>query len=486
MTLLIRNVRIVGGARPFPERSDVFVQDEKISAIGSFPSKKADEVIDGQGIYLSPGFIDVNTDSDHYLTLFDNPAQEDFVRQGITTIFGGMCGASLAPLLYGDLESVRKWGDVRCVNVGWHTMDEFLRILEGRGLGINFGTLAGHSTIRHALTGGAARNLTKRELAVFSATLEHALDEGGFGLSSGLGYADAKDVSYAELKALASVVRARRGIYSTHLRNSGENVMEAVDETLKLQRETGVPTLISHFMPFRGGENSYRAALEKLSRIPDTRPIHFDMYPFDMSVVPLSTLLPAWAQEGNYETMVGYLNDTWKRKRIVKELPECGSTDLVVASAPQNEALVGKTIGGIKELYSTPSLPEALFTLMRTTGLRAVVFVRNIATGLITEALTHPRSLLATNAASIRPGGERTLLKPERAARTFTKFLEMVQGQRLMPLEDAVRKLTKIPAALFGIPNRGEVKEGNYADLVGFSFREGEPAAVEIRFVTIN
>ncbi len=106
MTLLIKNVRIIGGAQTFPEISDVFIAGDKISAIGNFSTKTADQVIDGQGAYLSPGFIDVNTDSDHYLSLFDHPEQEDFVRQGVTTIIGGMCGSSLAPLIYGSLESV--------------------------------------------------------------------------------------------------------------------------------------------------------------------------------------------------------------------------------------------------------------------------------------------------------------------------------------------------------------------------------------------
>src|SRR5271156_5709432 len=124
MTLLIKNVRILGANREIPEPTDVFVNDEKISAIGSFPQKNADEILDGQGAYLSPGFIDVNTDSDHYLTLFDHPGQEDFLKQGVTTIFGGMCGSSLAPLLYGSLESIRKWSGRESINVDWHTMKE--------------------------------------------------------------------------------------------------------------------------------------------------------------------------------------------------------------------------------------------------------------------------------------------------------------------------------------------------------------------------
>src|SRR5579863_3016540 len=140
MTLLIKNVRIVGGVREFPDNCDLFINGEKISAIGNFPAKKADEVVDGQGAYLSPGFIDVNTGSDHYLTLFEYPSQEDFLKQGVTTIFGGMCGASLAPLVYGELESLRKWGATDRINVNWHSVAEFLHLLDQHPLGVNFGT----------------------------------------------------------------------------------------------------------------------------------------------------------------------------------------------------------------------------------------------------------------------------------------------------------------------------------------------------------
>src|SRR3989344_5423724 len=105
MTLLIKNVRILGGAETFSGTKDVFINGDKISAIGNFSGKDADTVIEGQGAYLAPGFIDVNTDSDHYFSLFDYPEQDDFLRQGVTTIIGGMCGSSLAPLLYGSLES---------------------------------------------------------------------------------------------------------------------------------------------------------------------------------------------------------------------------------------------------------------------------------------------------------------------------------------------------------------------------------------------
>src|SRR3989344_3589320 len=114
---LIRSVQIVDGSGKAPYKADVLLSGDRISAIGAFPNKKASLVINGLGYYLAPGFIDVNTDSDHYLSLFTNPSQEDFLTQGVTTIIGGMCGSSLAPLIYGSLESIRKWTDIGQINV---------------------------------------------------------------------------------------------------------------------------------------------------------------------------------------------------------------------------------------------------------------------------------------------------------------------------------------------------------------------------------
>src|SRR3989338_4441804 len=128
--VLIRGAKIVdgSGSKP-PFEADVLLRNDKISAIGKFPTKKADLVIDGLGLYLTPGFIDVNTDSDHHLSLFTNPEQQDFLTQGVTTIFGGLCGSSLAPLIYGTLDSIRKWTDVSQINIDWHSMGEFFKVL---------------------------------------------------------------------------------------------------------------------------------------------------------------------------------------------------------------------------------------------------------------------------------------------------------------------------------------------------------------------
>ena len=176
MSILIKGVNIISSGQSSEGKKDVLVSKNKISAIGEFPNKIAEIVLDGRGIYLSAGFIDINTDSDHYLTLFSEPNQGDFLKQGVTTILGGLCGASLAPLIYGSLESIQKWVDVSKINTNWHLLAEFLDYIEAQSLGVNFGTLVGHSTIRRSIVGESLRQLTANELDVFNHILLKIFD----------------------------------------------------------------------------------------------------------------------------------------------------------------------------------------------------------------------------------------------------------------------------------------------------------------------
>lgn len=480
MTLLVKNVQIVGGDRAFPDGSDVFINNDKISAIGNFANKKADVILNGQGAYLSPGFIDVNTDSDHYLTLFSDPGQEDFLRQGVTSIFGGMCGASLAPLLYGSLESIQKWGNPDYVNINWHTMGEFLGVLDKHRIGVNFGTLVGHSTVRRAIIGESLRDLTKNELGVFSRTLETALAEGAFGLSTGLGYVHARKTPYAELRTLAESVKKFHGVYATHLRQGAGGIKESVEETIKLAKETGVSTLISHFVPFIGVEKEYQEALALIEELPAGVDLRFDIYPSTSSLVPLYTFLPEWVQTGGIDVMVANTKDEWLLPRIKKDIPTLDEDHFIVAQAPGNDFLVGKSLREVKDIYGSKDSRDALLRLMQALQLKGSILYKNINSDLIAGAIASKRSLIASNAASVSAGESKEKhFKSERNTATFSKFLSMVEEHNMMPLADAIKKITLDPAKKFGLLGRGEIKEGNIADLV--CFRGGE-----VKFTIVN
>lgn len=487
MTLLIKNVRIVGGIKSFPETTDVFITEDKISAIGKLPAKGADRVIDGQGAYLSPGFIDVNTDSDHYLSLFDYPKQEDFLLQGVTTIVGGMCGSSLAPLLYGSLESVRKWGDVSRVNVDWRTMGEFLSLFEKKPLAVNFGTLVGHSTIRRAIIGEAVRDLSKNELAVFGETLKRSLAEGAFGLSTGLGYVHAANTPYSELKFLADIVKEHDGVYATHLRKSDADIVGSVEETIKLAKETSTKTIISHFVPVSGFEKEYEEALSRIESLSEETDFHFDVYPSDTMVFPIYVFLPYWAKSGGLEVMYDNLKDSWMQPRILKDLQNINPSDMILAQAPGNEILIGRSLQDLVETYNVRDYKAALLKLMLTTKLRAIVFYKNANYDLIKKVIIHPRALIASNSASYPYSGK--MLKPERTVSTFTKFIAAALTSKKITIEDAIRKITLEPAKKFDLKKIGVVREGNFADLAVFSLdknAESYEKYVDIKIIMVN
>jgi N-acyl-D-aspartate/D-glutamate deacylase len=488
MTLLIKNVQLVGGAdgaRASGDASnracDVFVSDNKISAIGNFPNKKADVVIDGQGSYLCPGFIDGDTGSDHYLTLFNDRSQEDFLRQGVTTIMGGMCGASLAPLLYGTLESIQKWGDTNRFNINWHTIAEFLAVMDERPTAVNFGTLVGHTTIRRAIVGEALRELTKNELNVFVRTLEAALAEGAFGLSTGLGYVHARKTPYAELRTLAETVKKYNGVYATHLRrDDAAGIKESVEETIKLARETGVSTIISHFAPVVGAEKEYEEALALINDLPPEVDLHFDIAPSTSSLTPIYTFLPEWAQTGGVDVMVASIKDEWLLPRIKKDILKLDKNNFIVAQAPGSEFLVGKSLKEIGEMYEIKDSRDALLRLMQAMQLKGSVLYKNLDAGLIARAIASPRSLVASAAPSVPDvmSGEKHF-KSERSTSTFSAFLSLVEESKMMSFDDAIKKITLAPAKKFGIADRGAIKEGNFADFVCLRGNE-------IKFTVVN
>ncbi len=447
MSLLVKGVQIVDGTGRPPYKADVLIQKNIISAIGNLKRRRAQKEIDGLGHYLAPGFIDIHTGSDHYLTLFTDPAQSSLTSQGITTIIGGHCGASLAPLIYGTLESIRKWADPREININWHTVAEFLKTLDKFPLGVNFGTLVGHSTVRRALAKESECRLTLKELAVFERVLKESLLEGAFGLSTGLGYIHGRMASPKEIKTLVKPVADFGGVYTTHLRNETDELLEAVKEIIKIAKETGVKTIISHLRPTKGFEEQFEQTLKLLEKSAASVSVYFETYPRETSTQAIYTLLPLWVQKGNLETMLDELKQKKTINQIKKEwqkldLP-AGGDKIQILSAPNHPYLIGRTVEDADDLIH----------LMLATGLRATVLNPNINGELQKDALTMSRAFIASGGSPL-------------SENVFPKYLEMTVKTAGVPIEQAVKKITSSPASYFGLKKRGTVKEGNIADLV--------------------
>jgi len=465
MVTLIKNILLVDGSGKPPFKADIIIRDEKILAIGSFPNYKADSVIFGNEGYLVPGFIDVNSGSDRYLTLFSYPLHKDFLLQGITTTIVGHCGFSLAPNLYGQLDHFFNWTKTNTFNVNWRSVGEFLLALdEQKNLGVNVGTLVGHKVVREDILKDPSefRKLTANELRVFRLVLEQSFSQGAFGLSTGLGNYPYQNTPYHELRALLGAVKDGRGIYTTHLRNEREGVVSSVEETVKLSQETGVSTIISHFRPFIGFEEEYQQAKEHIENNVARADVYFDINPFDASAVSLDAFIPEALQGEDQSVMIAKMQDPKTSKEIQALFPRIDSKKMIILHAPDMEFLNGKTLYEFAQTRQL-SYQAALLKLMEITKLRGVVFYSNLNPEQISSALFSPRALISTNS----PSFDNALVsfKPDRSLRTFPTYLH-IADQKGMSIEKSIARLSGLPARILNLDGRGFISDGYFADLV--------------------
>lgn len=473
MSILIKNALVYDGGGKPGFKADVLVKGERIAGVGSFNQGAADQTIDAMGSMVTPGLIDINTDSDHYLSLFADPYQKDFIKQGVTTIIGGNCGSSLAPLIKGTLESIRKWADINQVNVNWHSLAEFFNVLKNQGLGVNFGSLIGHSTIRRGLVGESFRDLTDHEMASFKEILETAFREGAFGFSTGLGYVHSRFVPYSEVRSLVEIATRFKRVYATHLRNEADGVLAAINETISLAKDTGAKVEISHFRPLNGFKADYDKSLEMIKANAADTHINFDLYPFETSVVPIYTLLPEWAKQGGLDIMRENIAAKGVRERLLESFPNIKGDDIIIAkSNPGYEFLNGKTLKEFAENREIKSLKEALLELMNLTCLKSILIYKNVNFDAVLKFLSEDQAIISSNAAGLPDKS----FKPERYYNTFPKFFQLVKEKNLMPIETAVFKASSLPARKYGIKERGLLVEGYFADLV--VFRDEKPSEV--------
>ena len=331
-------------------------------------------------------------------------------------------------------------------------------------LGLNFGTLVGHGTIRRSLIGEVQRELTIAELSVFKKIVIDALDQGAFGLSTGLGFVHAQQTPYREIEELAYIVRAKNALYTTHLRNEEEGLLASIEEVLHLAQNTGVGVHINHLRPLLGFEKDYQRAMSFLEAWDSRGMITFDAYPFDVSILPLYKFLPKWAQAGNLETMNQYLHSPSLQERFFEGITKQGLESIRVVQAPGNEYAIGQTLEDFARNRNMPSLKHALIELMKTLNLQGTVFYKNINLDLLQKYFSLEQMFVGSNVASL--SNQFPQFRLERFNHVFPRFLEIVLDRGEIPLEKAVKRLTFDPARKVGLVRRGLIREGWYADLV--------------------
>lgn len=475
--ILIKNGTVIDGTDKKSFRADIAIKGDKIKKIGQLNKKRAKTAINAEGQYVVPGFIDIHNHSDSYWTLFTIPKLDSMLRQGVTTIIGGNCGSSLAPLVRGNIIiSIQKWADINEVNVNWLGMGEFLDVLERRKLGINFGTLVGHSTLRRGIVGEEFRKLKPKEIKMMERMLEDALKEGALGLSTGLAYSHAKVAPTEEIIKLAKIVKKENGIYTSHIRGEAEELIPAIEETLSIARKTKVPTEISHLKAM-GKKNwpNFSKAIEMIEKVKQQgMNINFDVYPYDTTGSVLYILLPDWVAEGGKRMLIKRLKDPSIKEKVIKEMQETKSYEydkVIVAISPADKTFIGKKIIEIAQTQGV-SVEEAIINMLIASEGRVITFFKTLSENNVRLGLKHPLAFIGSDGSGygIDYYARKKELVHPRCFGTFPRVLgKYVREEKLMSWEEAIYKMTNGPAKKIGLKNRGVLKRGNFADITIFN-----------------
>lgn len=483
--LVIKNGTIVDGSGFGRVESDLAITDGRIVAIEDLGDDfEARRVIDAKGKIVCPGFIDILDHSDSFWTLFTIPRLDSKIFQGVTTIIGGNCGSSISPVLGQEsIQSIRKWVDTDNISVNWTRVSEFFEEIRKRKIGINFGTLVGHETLRRSIMADEVRKITDSEIKMMGKMLYDSMKEGAFGMSTGLVFSHAKMASSEEIKYLAEIIQAEGGYYASHIRGEAEELLPSINETIQIGRDTGVSIEISHF---KAVGKKYWPDIERALKMIDIANeegvnIDFDIYPYDTTGSVLYIIMPDWVSEGGRKKMISRLKDLELREKIIREMQgmDYDYNNIIISICPRMKEIVGKSIAEIAERQEVSPEECAIELLISANG-HVIVFDQGILSEKnIEDEIKSVHCMIASADAAYNTEYARTgeLVHP-RCFGSFARILgKYVREKHIISLEEAIHKMTLRPAQKIGLKKRGLLQNNYYADIVIFDEEEIEDKA---------
>jgi N-acyl-D-amino-acid deacylase len=461
---------IDGTGRP-AVRADVGLTGGRVADVGDLSRAEAREDLDARGRTVCPGFIDAHSHSDAYLLV--EPSAPSKIHQGVTTEVIGNCGASAAPH-FGPARLPSDWQTFEYPGA-WRHMAEYRALLERVGPAVNVVALVGHNVLRAGVMGYEGRAATADELAAMGRRLEESLDAGARGLSTGLIYPPGMYATTAELGTLARVTASRGGIYTSHMRSEGRQLIEALEETLAIGRSTGVRVQVSHLKT--SGKANWpliERALDTLERArADGVEVAADRYPYLSSCTELDVIFPDWATEGGRDAELARLRDPATRARLRGELLASRPADAwgiitIGSSDVQDGRFRGRTLcDAAAELGLDPV--EAALHLIEADELRTSAFFQGMCEENLWRILAQPYVMLGSDASVRAPWGPLSRDYPHpRAYGSFPRFLRAALEGRTVPVEEAVRKMTSLAADHFRLADRGRLLPGQAGDVTVF------------------
>ena len=481
--VLIRGGMVVDGSGAPGRIADVGLRGDRIEAVGDLEAAIGVRVLDAAGLVVSPGFVDIHTHSDYALLL--DPSGESKVRQGVTTEVIGNCSYSPFPARPADVPALRATMSglsADDLEWDWTDLEGYRRRFDATGAALNVAPLAGHCALRVAAMGFADRPPSAGELAAMERLLAEAMEQGAFGFSAGLTLAPSAYATTDEIAALCRVAARYGGYYAAHMRVYPGQELAARRETLEIGRRAGIAVQMAHNNV--AGRPFWPLVPEVLGLLERARAegldATYDVYPYLAGMSIVDQLLPGWAQAGGVEALLARLRDPATRRRIYDELaPGRGGGALpwdwdsirVTDVQPEaDRAFEGKTVAEVAALLGVDGL-EALLTLAERD--RASATFHHLSEANTRLLLRHPLGMVGSDGNAVTIGTRSLRGRPHpRFFGTFPRVLgRYVRDQGVLPLEEAIRKMTAAPAARLGLADRGLLAPGKVADVTVFDPR---------------
>lgn len=480
--VILRGGTVYDGSGGEPYVADIAIDKDSIAAVGDLDEAQAALEIDVAGLAVAPGFINMLSWANESL-IHDGRSQSD-IRQGVTLEVMGE-GNSMGPLNAAmKQELIDRQSDIR-YDVEWTTLGEYLEFLEQRGVSTNVASFIGAATPRKYVIGYEDRAATPEQLEQMQQIVRDAMREGAMGVASSLMYPPGLFADTAELIALSEAAAEFDGMYVSHMRDEGAHMLEAIDELITIARETGIRAEIYHLKS--SGQQNWPLFDEAVRMIEDARAeglhITADVYTYPAGSTGLNVTVPPWVQDGGFEASLERMRDPEMRERIIEEMNTpsdewenmyllAGSLDNILLVNFRNEALkplTGKTLAEVVEMRGT-SPENTIMDLIIEDGSRVGSVYFTQSEDIVRRAVALPWVSFNSDAASLAPEGVFLKSNPHpRAYGSFARVLgKYVREEKVITLEEAVRKLSGLPAKNLKLDRRGELQEGYFADVVVF------------------
>jgi len=480
--LILRGGTIYDGSGGEPFVGDVAIDGDTIAGLGDLGNAVATKEIDVSSLAVAPGFVNMMSWANE--SLIEDGRSQSNIRQGVTLEVMGE-GSSMGPLNDAMKEEmVDLQSDIR-YDVEWTTLDEYLEFLVNKGVSPNVASFIGAATPREYVIGHEDREPTPEELEVMRAIVRDAMQDGALGVASSLMYPPGLFAKTDELIALSEVAAEHGGMYISHMRDEGAQMIEAIDELLTIAREANIRAEIYHLKS--SGQPNWHLFDKAVQMVEDARAegleITADVYTYPAGATGLNVTVPPWVQEGGFEASLARMQDPAIRAQIIEEMDTpsdewenmflmSGSPDnilLVNFKNPELKPLTGKTVAEVAEMRGT-SPEETILDLIVEDGSRVGTVYFTQSEDVVRKAVSLPWVSFNSDEASLAPEGVFLKSNPHpRAYGSFARVLaKYVREEQVITLADAIRKLAALPAHNMKIERRGELRQGYYADVVVF------------------